>query len=115
MGPLLFCDKFFQPMSGLPISTHPVTIAGSSMFAKIWGIVLERCNCRCIRTITMCPLADPADSFVLVLPAWEICANKPWHRGSCRGGPTRPPGGFLTTAQLVPQLLPRVSPRDFRH
>ena len=28
-------------------------------------------------TITMCPLADPADSFVLVLPAWETDSPPP--------------------------------------
>ena len=32
---------------------------------------LERCTYRCMRTISICLLADPADSFVLVLPAWE--------------------------------------------
>ena len=42
------------------------------------GYSLERCTYRCIRTIYVCPLADPADSLVLVLLAWETsCVQKP--------------------------------------
>ena len=41
------------------------------MFSESRGTILETCTCRSISTITMCPLADLADSFVLVLPAWE--------------------------------------------
>ena len=35
------------------------------------GYSLEICTDTCIRTILVYPLADPAHSFVLVLPAWE--------------------------------------------
>ena len=56
----------------LPTHLNPPSYYCSELIdLRELGYRLERCTNRCIGTIYVYPLADPADSLVLVLPAWE--------------------------------------------
>ena len=75
MGPLLLGVSFLT--YELPALLNPPSSYCSELGElRELGYSLERCTDRCIRTIIVYPLADPADSFVLVLLAWETSENR---------------------------------------